>query len=84
MCVCVSYQKGGENNSGYNCRSKECHLKGKCFIWDVVYQATVKSPNGPDVVYVGLTERTGKEKFNNDISSFRNRRQTHKNILGYV
>ena len=46
-----------------NCKRKgECPLDGNCVISSVVYQATVRAPDKPDMKYVGLTERSFKTR----------------------
>jgi hypothetical protein len=54
-----------------NCRNPSlCPLNGKCLTNNIVYQATVKSRNSTET-YIGLTENTFKNRYNNHTASFR-------------
>ena len=47
----------------YNCRIKtKCPLNGSYFQPNVIYQATTKSKNNPEKIYIRLTERPWKQR----------------------
>ena len=60
--------------SGCNCRDKnDCPLDNKCKTTRLVYQADVTNNVDDDFkYYLGLTDTTFKERFNNHTKSFRN------------
>ena len=61
-----------------NCRGNmTCPLDGNCQISSVIYKCIVTGENQPRKVYIGLTERTFKERYNEHKSSFNN--ETYKN-----
>jgi len=63
-----------------NCRNKEnCPLTGNCRIQSVVYKCEVTAPNQPKRVYIGLTEKEFKQRFNGHNQSFKNNK--YKNAL---
>ena len=47
----------------------DCPLPGKCTSQNIVYQATVKSPN-EEKIYIGLTSTTFKTRFSSHKNSF--------------
>ena len=54
-----------------NCQKKDqCPLKGECLAKTIVYQATVRTTEGEEKTYTGLTESTFKERFTTHKSSF--------------
>ena len=65
-----------------NCRKPdECPLNGQCLERTVVYQATVKTDDGLEKLYTGLTDLTFKERFNGHTASFRNLDQRNSTAL---
>ena len=58
-----------------NCRQPDaCPLAGNCLTSSVVYRATVHVSNSDpadDMYYIGLTERTFKERYTSHMSNFR-------------
>ncbi|OOZ36137.1 hypothetical protein BOW52_10940 [Solemya elarraichensis gill symbiont] len=56
-----------------NCRqNNQCPLEGKCLQANVIYQATVTSPNQTkDETYIGLAANF-KDRFRNHVASFKN------------
>ena len=64
-----------------NCRKKEdCPLEGKCLTKSVVYDAEVETVQAK-MTYIGLTERTFKERFNQHQSDFRHEKHRHNTAL---
>ena len=64
-----------------NCRKKEdCPLEGKCLTKSVVYDAEVETVQ-TKMTYIGLTERTFKERFNQHQSDFRHEKHRHNTAL---
>ena len=56
-----------------NCQNKDgCPLDGNCNVSQIIYRATVQSPEMDDHHYYGQA-KTFKERFRNHISSFGNR-----------
>ena len=51
-------------------KDKECPLGKRCLEKEIIYQATVKQPNGEEKMYVGLT-----------VTKFKARFAVHKNHL---
>ena len=70
-CNC---QRPGEN-------FENCPLKGKCTTASVIYKATVTAVNEPVKHYIGLTERSFKERFGGHKSSFTHREQSNASEL---
>ena len=61
-----------DNNRLCNCRNQEsCPLQGKCPTYKSIYQATVKSKEDIQM-YIGLSERTFKERYRNHIKDLNN------------
>ena len=72
------------NNRECNCNTsiKDCPLDGKCLTKSLIYRATVKPKNKPEVKdYYGLTSCTFKTRFDQHTSSFRHQNQSHKTSL---
>ena len=69
-----------------NCRNKDqCPLNGACLSTSIVYKATV-TPASDDrsarpMHYIGLTEGTFKQRFNNHLTSFRHERHSNATEL---
>ena len=60
-------------SSECNCRKKEdCPLNGTCKQSSVVYKCDVSAPNHPDKVYIGLTEKDFKTRWNSHKLSINN------------
>ena len=51
----------------------ECPVNGLCTKKGVVYNATIKRSDGVTDTYIGLTERTFKERWSTHTSNFRTR-----------
>ena len=48
-----------------------CPLDGQCLETNLVYQATVSHPGGPDETYIGLCAPTFKKRLANHLKSFK-------------
>ena len=64
----------------------ECPVGGKFSLTGVIYQATVRADNQVPLKYIGLTEKSFKERYRKHLSSFtvhdpRNSTTLSKNIL---
>ena len=73
--------------SGCNCRDKnDCPLDNKCKTTRLIYQADVtNNVDNEYKYYLGLTDTTFKERFNNHTMSFRNEfRKTNTELSKYV
>ena len=69
-------------NPACNCRIKtKCRLNGNCLQPSVIYQATTKSKDNLDKIYIGLTERPWKQRSYSHKFSFTNRRYAHSQAL---
>ena len=56
-----------------NCRNKDdCPLSGNCMQSSVVYKCEVSAKDHPNKVYIGLTEKNFKIRWNNHKLSFNN------------
>ena len=65
-----------------NCTIKDdCPLEGNCQISSVIYKCEVTGENLPKKVYLGLTERTFKERYNEHKSSINNERYKNSTTL---
>ena len=65
-----------------NCRRKaECPLNGDCRKTSVVYKCEVFSPDLPKKVYIGLTEKDFKTRYNSHTQSFRNKKYANSTTL---
>jgi len=65
-----------------NCRNKEnCPLTGNCRIQSVVYKCEVTAPSQPKRVYIGLTEKEFKQRFNGHNQSFKNNKYKNSTTL---
>lgn len=65
-----------------NCRKKdECPLSGECKKSSVVYKCDVSAPNQPNKVYIGLTEKEFKTRWNSHKLSFNNVKYRHSTAL---
>ena len=66
----------------YNCRIKtKCPLNGKYLQPSAIDQATIKSKEDPEKIYIGLTERPWKQRSYSHKLSFTNRKYTHSTAL---
>ena len=71
-----------DEGKGCNCRKPEnCPLNGECLQKSVIYQADVQVVGGKKMSYIGLTERTFKERYREHTGSFRHENQGHKTEL---
>ena len=65
-----------------NCREKdECPLNGKCRQSSVIYKYDVSAPNLPTKVYIGLTEKDFKTRWNSHKLSFNNKKYKNSTAL---
>ena len=65
-----------------NCRKKdECPLNGECRKTSVIYKCDVSAPNLPSKVYIGLTEKDFKTRWNAHKLSFNNRKYKNSTTL---
>ena len=65
-----------------NCRNKAgCPLNGNCRATSVIYKCEVTAPNEEKKVYIGLTEKEFKQRFNGHNQSFRNRKYMNNTTL---
>ena len=65
-----------------NCRKREeCPLNGYCKQSSVVYKCEVSAPNQPDKVYIGLTEKDFKTRWNSHKLSFNNNKYKNSTSL---
>lgn len=65
-----------------NCRKKdECPLNGECRQPSVVYKCEVSAPNQPDKVYIGLTEKDFKVRWNSHKLSINNAKYKNSTSL---
>lgn len=66
-----------------NCRNKaECPLDGKCLSHSIIYNAHITTDNNRHAkVYVGLTEKTFKQRYSNHKHSIRDRKYEHATEL---
>ena len=63
-----------ETRKTCNCRKNNtCPMEGNCLASDVIYKATVKTPNNT-ASYIGLASGPFKMRYNNHIKSFRHER----------
>ena len=65
------------DGAGCSCRKNNiCPLNGNCLVKNVIYKATVSTPNDakPDMVYVGSTRRSFKARYNEHKASFNSER----------
>ena len=60
---------------------ENCPLKGKCTTTSVIYKAKVTAQNEPVKHYIGLTERSFKERFSGHKSSFTHRAKSNASEL---
>ena len=71
-----------ENKNKCNCRDKTiCPIPDNCCAEKVVYQATVKHPDGKTAVYVGCTETSFKLRYNNHKKSFKQEKYKSETTL---
>ena len=69
-------------NPACNCRIKaECPLNGNCLQPSVIYQATTKSKDNLEKIYIGLTERPWKQRSYSHKLSLTNRKYAHSTAL---
>ena len=69
-------------SSECNCRKKEdCPLNGTCKQSSVVYKCDVSAPNHPDKVYIGLTEKDFKTRWNSHKLSINNAKYKNSTSL---
>ena len=65
-----------------NCRTKNnCPLDGECLTDNLVYGATVKSPNNVEETYTGLTSDTFKIRYANHKKSFNHENYSTESTL---
>ena len=65
-----------------NCRIKqECPLDGNCQTPSVIYKWQVTAPDLPTKVYIGLTEKSFKTRFNSHMQSMRNAKYKNSTSL---
>ena len=65
-----------------NCRvKKDCPLNGDCRKSSVVYKCEVTVPNLPKKVYIGLTERQFKDRYNSHKQSMNNEKYANSTTL---
>ena len=65
-----------------NCRKKdECPLNGDCRQSSVIYKCDVTAPNLPNKVYIGLTEKDFKTRWNSHKLSFNNKKYKNSTSL---
>ena len=78
-------QKQQNEPKSCNCRNQKlCPLSGFCLESDIVYKATVSSPNAVKYYY-GLSASQFKLRYNNHTSSFRNQNQeTDTELSKYI
>jgi hypothetical protein len=58
-----------------------CPLPGNCRIQSVVYKCEVTTPSHPKKVYIGLTEKEFKQRYNGHNQSFKNNKYKHSTTL---
>ena len=61
-----------------------CPLGGQCRTDSVVYTAKINVENGDEHLYIGVTERPFKKRFNEHACSFRNRPDNHTTLSAKV
>ena len=66
-------KEGGNVETPCKCTKFECPVNGLCTQKEVVYNATIKRSDGVTDTYIGLTERTFKERWSIHTSNFRTR-----------
>ena len=74
----------GENERECSCREEaknECPLGQKCLSKNIVYQATVKTNDGNEEVYIGSCSTTFKERLGNHKYSFTHEDSKHRTRL---
>lgn len=65
-----------------NCRKKnECPLNGECQKSSVIYKCSVTAPDFPDKVYIGLTEKDFKTRWNSHKQSLTNNKYKNSTAL---
>ena len=65
-----------------NCRKKpECRLDGECQRSSVIYKCEVTAPEIPKKVYIGLTEKSFKTRFNSHKQSLNNKKYMNSTSL---
>ena len=65
-----------------NCRDKtNCPLDGQCRTQSVIYKCEVTAENLPKKVYIGLTEKEFKLRFNGHKQSFNNEKYKNSTTL---
>ena len=65
-----------------NCRVKtNCPLNNNCRVSSVVYKCEVTAPNTEKKVYIGLTERDFKQRYNSHKQSFNNKKYSNSTTL---
>ena len=65
-----------------NCRKKhECPLDGECQRSSVIYKCEITAPELPKKVYIGLTEKTFKTRFNSHKQSLNNKKYMNSTSL---
>lgn len=71
-----------ENKNICNCQDKsKCPIPDNCCAEKVVYQATVKHPDGKTAVYVGCTEPSFKRRYGNHKKSFKQEKYKSETTL---
>ena len=67
-----------------NCRKKDqCPLQGNCLATNIIYNAeiTATSNQRNPKLYIGLTENTFKQRYNNHMNSFRHKKHENSTEL---
>ena len=65
-----------------NCKENQnCPLEGNCRTTSVVYKCEVTAENQPKKVYIGLTEKEFKQRFNGHNQSFNNSKYKNSTTL---
>ena len=65
-----------------NCKNKnDCPLNGNCRTSSVIYKCEVTAPNQPKKIYIGLTEKEFKTRYNGHTQSFNNPKYQNSTTL---
>ena len=65
-------------------KGKACPLENKCLEKEIVYQATVKQPNGEEKTYVGLTATEFKARLGVHTQSFKDPSNGQTTLSNYI
>lgn len=79
----IKNNEKSENNEEKKCNfngNTTCPLDGNCLQSDVIYQATVKTQSDTQT-YVGLTQKSFKNRFTKHTNSFRNKNYCKETTL---